>query len=119
MAGPAGGDGRTGVAGALAALAVVGIFAAVSLFGLWLILPPVLHLVLLTLFAAALGVALWRARRALVPASRNAGLSRLERDSGVAHQPLRALDDQLPSDFRDPATKRLWADASPAPDVQP
>ena len=89
-------------------LAVVGIFAAVSLFGLWLILPPVLHLVLLTLFAAALGVALWRARRALVPASRNAGLSRLERDSGVAHQPLRALDDQLPSDFRDPATKRLW-----------
>src|SRR5215204_2645061 len=47
-------------------LAILGIFAIVSLFGLWLVLPR------------------------------------------VAHQPLRALDDRLPVDFRDPATKRLW-----------
>ena len=31
--------------------------------------------------------------------TRDAGLSRLERDSGMAHQPLRALDDRLPGDF--------------------
>ena len=89
-------------------LAVVGVFVAMSLFGLWLALPATLHLVLLALFVAALGLALWRARWALVPATRDAGLSRLERDSGVAHQPLRALDDQLPADIRDPATRRLW-----------
>ena len=41
--------------------------------------------------------------------ARDAGLSRLEQDSGVAHQPLRALDDTLPGDFADPATRRLWA----------
>jgi uncharacterized protein (TIGR02302 family) len=89
-------------------LAVLGIFAIVSLFGLWLVLPRAAHLVLLAGFAAALGLALWRARSAMLPATRDAGLSRLERDSGVAHQPLRALDDRLPVDFRDPATGRLW-----------
>jgi uncharacterized protein (TIGR02302 family) len=90
-------------------LAVVGSFAAISLFGLWLVVPAPLHMVLLAGFVAALGYALWRARSALGLAPRAAGLSRLERDSGIAHQPLRALDDRLPSDFNDPATKRLWA----------
>ena len=64
---------------------------------------------LLAAFVAALGYVLWRARTALGLATREAGLSRLEQDSDIPHQPLRALDDSLPGDFKDPATKRLWA----------
>ena len=90
-------------------LAVLGVFAALSLFGLWLVLPLPLHLALLAAFVSALGFALGQARSTLGLATREAGLSRLERDSGIPHQPLRALDDSLPGDFKDPATKRLWA----------
>ena len=91
------------------ALAVLGVFAALSLFGLWLVLPLPLHVALLAAFVVALGYVLWRARTALGLATRQAGLSRLEQDSNIPHQPLRALDDSLPGDFKDPATKRLWA----------
>ena len=89
-------------------LAVIGAFAVLSLFGLWLVLPLPLHLLLLAAFVAVLGYALWRSRAAFALASRQAGLSRLEQDSGIPHQPLRALDDSLPGDFSDPATRRLW-----------
>ena len=64
---------------------------------------------LLTLFVGAFGFALWRARGVFKVAARGAGLARLEDDSGVEHQPLRALDDTLPDGFVDPATRRLWA----------
>lgn len=90
------------------AVGVLGLLAALSLFGLWLHLPPALHLALLLLFGAALAFALWRARGAFVLASRAAALARLEADSGTAHQPLQALDDTLPGAFTDPATQRLW-----------
>jgi uncharacterized protein (TIGR02302 family) len=90
-------------------LAVIGAFAVLSLFGLWFVLPLPLHLLVLAAFAAALGYALWRSRTAFALASRQAGLSRLEQDSGIPHQPLRALDDSLPGDFSDPATRQLWA----------
>ncbi|MEK0082590.1 TIGR02302 family protein [Benzoatithermus flavus] len=90
-------------------LAVVGVFVVLSLFGLWLHLPLALHLPLLGLFAAALAWTLWRTVRLLSLASRDAGLARLETDSGTKHQPLRALADTLPESFSDPATRRLWA----------
>src|SRR5687768_10945795 len=85
------------------ALAVLGVFAAVSLFGLWLHLPLTLHALLLALFVGAFGFALWRARGAFTVAARSVGLARLEDDSGVGHQPLQALDDTLPEGFVDPA----------------
>ena len=90
-------------------LAVLGSFAALSLFGLWLSLPLWLHLPLLLAVVGVLGWTLWRARQTLRLAGRDAGLARLEHDSGVTHQPLRALDDTLAGDFSDPATRRLWA----------
>ncbi|MFZ1425140.1 MAG: TIGR02302 family protein, partial [Geminicoccaceae bacterium] len=90
-------------------LAVVGSFVVLSLFGLWLSLPLWLHVPLLAMFFGLLGWTLWRARLKLRVVGRDAGLARLEQDSGVTHQPLRALDDTLPSDFVDPATRRLWA----------
>ncbi len=90
-------------------LAVIGSFVVLSLFGLWLSLPLWLHVPLLAMFLGLLGWTLWRARLALRVVGRDAGLARLEQDSGVTHQPLRALDDTLPGDFVDPATRRLWA----------
>ena len=81
-------------------LATVGVFALLSLFGLWLIVPRPVHLVLLAMFAGVLAWTLWRVVASLGLASRDAGLSRLEQDSGVAHQPLRALDDRLPGPTR-------------------
>ena len=90
-------------------LATLGVFALLSLFGLWLVVPRPVHLLLLAMIAGVLAWTLWRAAAGLGLASRDAGLSRLEQDSGVAHQPLRALDDRLPGDVTDPATKRLWA----------
>ena len=67
-----------------------------------------------------LGLTLWRARADAAPVSAaTPGSPRLERDSGVTHQPLRALDDQLPGGFprsRDPAA---LGSASPAADRQP
>lgn len=89
--------------------AVLGVFVAASLFGLWLRLPLLLHLPLLGLFLGALGWSLWRVRGLIALAPRDAGLARLERDSGVAHQPLRGLDDTLPDAVADPVTRRLWA----------
>ena len=90
-------------------LAVLGVFAVFSLFGLWLVLPPVVHVIALLGFAAALAWTLWRGGGGARFVPRDAALARLEQDSGIAHQPLRALDDRLPGAVRDLATQRLWA----------
>lgn len=90
-------------------MAVLGIFVAVSLFGLWLVLPLLLHLLLLAAFVAVLGFSLWRIRALLRLPPREAGLARLEQDSDAPHRPLRGLEDTLPAAVADPLTRRLWA----------
>lgn len=90
------------------ALAVAGLFVALSLFGVWQRLPWWLHGLGLVLFLAALSVALVRLLPSLRWPSRAAGLARIEADSGVRHQPLRALDDRLPREIDDPVSRRLW-----------
>ena len=89
-------------------VAVVGLFLAISLLGFWALLPGWLHALGLAAFLAALGAALFRARRAFRLAGELPGLARLEQDSGVRHQPLRSLGDTLPSEIADPVTRRLW-----------
>lgn len=89
-------------------VAVLGLFIAISLLGVWQILPLPLHLLGLIAVCSALAATLWRARGQLRLAARAQGLARLERDSGIAHQPLRALEDDLPPGVDDPATRRLW-----------
>ena len=94
----------------MAGLAVLGVFAAVSLFGLWLHLPLILHALLLALSSRGFRLAVVAGARDVVPGRRRERrLARLEDDSGVEHQPLQALDDTLPEGFVDPATRRLWA----------
>ncbi|MDX6752055.1 TIGR02302 family protein [Geminicoccaceae bacterium 1502E] len=90
------------------AAAVALLFVTLALFGLWQKLPFWAHLAGLVLFAVAFGRALWAARAALAPAGTEAGLQRLEADSGIRHQALRALGDRLPDGLDDPTTRTLW-----------
>jgi uncharacterized protein (TIGR02302 family) len=86
-------------------LTVTGLFLVVSWAGLWLALPFVARIVGFGLFLAlALGV-LFPLLRFRWP-SREQGLARLDRGSGIPHRPATALTDTL--DTQDPVAKALW-----------
>src|SRR5882672_1421451 len=86
-------------------LSLAGLFLVVSWAGLWLTLPFVARAVGLGLFVLA---GLW----ALLPLlrfrwpSREEGLSRLDRGTGIRHRPATALTDTLAS--KDPIALALW-----------
>jgi uncharacterized protein (TIGR02302 family) len=86
-------------------LSVVGLFLAASWAGLWLTLPFTARAIGLALFVIA-------ALATLVPLlkfrwpSREEGLSRLDRGTGIAHRPATALTDTLSS--QDPMARALW-----------
>lgn len=90
------------------ALVILGGFLVITLFDLWRLMPAALHLLLLGAIIAGLAFVLHRARGTFAWPTRQAGLARLEGDSGAAHQPLRALEDRLPEDWRDPQAAALW-----------
>ncbi|MGE0181184.1 MAG: DUF4175 domain-containing protein [Parvularculaceae bacterium] len=76
------------VAGAPLALLVI-----VSLFDLWGTTPRLAHaLALAAAFALSASIA-WRMRRSDLSSTRDEALARLERDGGVRHDALRALED--------------------------
>ena len=88
------------------ALGVLGLFLTVALLGLPLLLPGSMRPLLGAGFAAAFAVALWRGLRGFrwpgdAPADR-----RLERESGLPHQPLAALADRPATD--DPVGQAVW-----------
>jgi uncharacterized protein (TIGR02302 family) len=86
-------------------LTVVGLFLVVSWVGLWLALPFVARAIGLGVFGLlALGT-LFPLARFRWP-SREEGLSRLDRGSGVRHRPATALTDSLAT--RDPVALALW-----------
>ncbi len=89
------------------ALMPLGLLLLALASGVALWLPPWARLALVL---ALVGWAAWRARalaRLRVP-GREEGLRRVEEDSGLSHQPLRALGDELAVSARDPATRALW-----------
>ncbi len=88
-------------------LAVVA-FLAVTFFGLWQAMPVWLHALLLMLFAAAFVYVVRYAWRSLYLPQRDAALLRLERDSGIRHEALQALEDELPGAVHDPDTEAFW-----------
>ena len=86
-------------------LTVVGLFLVVSWAGLWLALPSLARAIGLGLFvllalAASLPLVWFRWP------SREQGLSRLDRGSGIAHRPATTLTDTLTS--LDPVARALW-----------
>ena len=92
---------------AAALLSLLGLFLAVSFFGLWLEIPRwgrISGVVLFLLAGLAVLASLLRYR----PASRAEALARLDRDSGLLHRPATALEDGLANPSDDPATQALW-----------
>ena len=88
-------------------LAVAGVFLSVALLDVLPRLAVWLHALVLAGFAASAVIALVSARRALGPVSRARARRRLERDSGLAHRPLTALEDR-PFAAKGDATAGLW-----------
>jgi uncharacterized protein (TIGR02302 family) len=86
-------------------LTVVGLFLVVSWVGLWLVLPFVARAIGLALFGLLALSALLPLVRFRWP-SREEGLSRLDRGSGIRHRPATALTDSLAS--KDPVALALW-----------
>ena len=86
-------------------LTVIGLFLAVSWAGLWLALPFLARAIGLGLFALAALGALFPLVRFRWP-SREEGLSRLDRGSGIRHRPATALTDTLAT--QDPVAQALW-----------
>jgi uncharacterized protein (TIGR02302 family) len=86
-------------------LSILGLFLVVSWAGLWLVLPFVARAIGLSLFALlALGT-LFPLLRFHWP-SREEGLSRLDRGTGIRHRPATALSDTLVT--QDPVALALW-----------
>jgi uncharacterized protein (TIGR02302 family) len=86
-------------------LTIIGLFLVVSWAGLWLALPFLARAVGLGLFVfLALG-GLFPLLRFRWP-SREEGLSRLDRGSGIRHRPATALTDTLAT--QDPVALALW-----------
>jgi uncharacterized protein (TIGR02302 family) len=86
-------------------LTVAGLFLVVSWVGLWLVLPFAARAIGLVLFGLVAVGALFPLVRFRWP-SREEGLSRLDRGSGIRHRPATALTDSLAT--RDPVALALW-----------
>lgn len=89
-------------------LAVAGLFGALSLMGVWALLPSAAHALGLGLSACAALFAGAHLVRSLRWPSRDEALARIERDSGLRHRPLRTLDEELAAGVNDPAANVLW-----------
>jgi len=89
------------------AIAVIGLFVASSLFGIWSLVPWWLHLILLVGFVVAFGWALWSARGAFRFPTREEAIRRLERGSQIAHRPLTTLLD-APSGSTSGRSRTVW-----------
>jgi uncharacterized protein (TIGR02302 family) len=90
------------------AAGVAATFLAVAWLDLLPLLPVWLHVAALAASAAAFGFLLYRGLRRFRAVDRDAARHRLERDSGLAHRPLTALEDRLAGGADDAAARALW-----------
>jgi uncharacterized protein (TIGR02302 family) len=90
------------------AVAVLALFLAAALVGLLPALGAWGHIAALMGFAGAFVGLAWRGARRIVWPGPQDARRRLERDSGLQHRPLAALDDRLASDGGDAAAAQLW-----------
>ena len=86
-------------------LTLAGLFLALSWAGLWLSLPTLLRAFGLALFAAAAIVAAIPLARFRWP-TREDGLGRLDRGTGIRHRPATELTDKVST--QDPVALALW-----------
>ena len=88
-------------------LTLLAIFLAVSWAGLWVASPRWLRMAGVAVFALLAGAAIFRLALFRTP-TRAENLKRLDRDSGLPHRPVSAIEDRLANDGGDPATRALW-----------
>ena len=89
-------------------LAMVALFIAAAHLDLFAGLDPWVHTILLGVLAAAFcGLAAWQLRSFRWPI-REEAIRRLERDSGVPHRPLVAVQDTLAAGGADSMAAALW-----------
>jgi uncharacterized protein (TIGR02302 family) len=90
------------------ALAVLALFLVLALFDLPERLPGWLHLIVLAAFAIAFVSLLYDGLRGFTLPRLTVARRRIERDSGLEHRPLTALEDKIASGAEDPETMALW-----------
>lgn len=89
---------------------VSGLFLALALFDVLPLLPGWLHFAVIVGFALAALLFLGRAVRSFRAPDDLRARRRIERDSGLPHQPLGALDDRLADGgHADPVARALWS----------
>lgn len=88
--------------------ALVAVFFLFSLAGLWPLLGPTTHKIVLGLFGLALAGWLFSLTRIRVP-SREDAIRRIEAVSGIPHRPASSYEDTLTASAEDPATRALWS----------
>ncbi|MDE5455339.1 TIGR02302 family protein [Bradyrhizobium sp. CSA112] len=86
-------------------LCVIGLFLVVSWAGLWLALPFLARAIGVSLFVLLALAALFPLARFRWP-TREEGLNRLDRGTGIRHRPATALTDTLTT--KDPIAQALW-----------
>jgi uncharacterized protein (TIGR02302 family) len=83
------------------------VFLSLSWFGVWQLLPDWVRVLSLGLFGIAALVLIFRLARLDLP-SRQTGLARVERATGVDHRPATAYADRLATATDDSAGRTLW-----------
>lgn len=89
-------------------LSGVALSAGLVASGLLPLLSSALHSAFLIVLALALVFAAFRGAGRFQPVTRSSVIARLEDDSGLAHQPLVLLDDQIALGQDDPMALALW-----------
>src|SRR5882724_4514470 len=89
-------------------LAFMALFIAAAHFELFAGLDPWIHTGLLVVLAAALGALGWWRLGDFAWPARETAIRRLERDSGVRHRPLVAVQDRLAAGENDSMAAALW-----------
>ncbi len=88
-------------------LTAVGLFIALSWLGLWLWLPPVGRIAGLVALIALTAYASLPLLRLRIP-TRQEGLQRLDRMSGLPHRPATAVTDEMATTAVDAFSMALW-----------
>ena len=90
------------------ALGLAAVFAALSLAGVWPLVPEIFHKLSVAVIAAGILAAVVYAIRVPWP-SRDEAVRRIERRSGVAHRPASSYEDNVTAFSGNPETNALWA----------
>src|SRR5215469_2093239 len=90
------------------ATGVIGLYVAISLFGVPGALPGVLRSILLLVVLATTGWLLYREFRQWTTPRWIDGARRVERDSRLVNRPITERDDQLLAGSGDPMAESLW-----------